>query len=73
MESHQTVVVTETKETRISVEEVISQQDHLSEEQKRQLLGVTNKHKSVFDGKDCQALSQYLFLLLPAMQCRSFH
>jgi hypothetical protein len=51
MESHQIVAVTETKETRITVEEVISQQDHLSEEQKMQLLGVMNNHQILFDGK----------------------
>jgi hypothetical protein len=39
MESHQTVAVAETKETRISVEKVLSQQDHLSEEQKMQFAG----------------------------------
>ena len=56
MEHAYAVEVTATKDTRISVEKVVAQQDHLTDEQKQGLLFVLEKYLKLFD----DSLGRYL-------------
>ena len=51
MEQHSAAKVTATKVTQVSIDDVVTQQKHLSSDQQHQLLDVLKQHESLFDGK----------------------